>query len=322
MENFKWGIIGPGHIANKFAKAVKGLEGMEVHAVASNSLERADIFAKEYDIPKAYDNYEKMLVESGIDGVYIATVNSVHYENIMLCLEKKVPVLCEKPMVMKLSEFDNIMKLAIENNVLLMEAMWTNFIPSMTLIKKFINEGEIGKISIAFIDFCTKFVKDPESRIYNKNLGGGLIFDIGVYNLHTAFNLFGENYKDVVCCGKMGETLVDAGSFISFLFDNGVIVNTSTCGDTKGPCTLRVCGDKGYIFSNMYNDSQSFTITYDDGTTKNFNCPYDINGFEYEIKEFVDLVKNSLTDSSIVSLNCSRKVCEVMEMAYNKICNN
>lgn len=319
MSIFKWGIIGPGFIANKFARAVCDLCDMEIDAVASNSLNRACEFAKEYNIPKSYGNYEEMLQDAQIDGVYISTVNSAHYDNIMLCLDHGIPVLCEKPMVMKLTEFDNIMKKALDKKVPLMEAMWTNLIPSMVEIKKIINNGEIGKVSLAFVDFCVKFDQNPNSRIYNKDLGGGLIFDIGVYNLHTVFNLFGEDYEDITICGRMGETLVDAASFISFSFSNGLIVNTTTSGETKGPYGLRIYGDKGFISSETYNDSKSFTITFDDSTIKEFSCPYEVNGFEYEIKEFVHLVNSSKIESEIISLSRSRKVCEIMEMAYNKV---
>lgn len=322
MNTFKWGIIGPGRIAEKFTEAVNGLSNIEVHAVASTSLDRANKFAKENNIPKFYENYKEMLQEANIDAVYISTVNSAHYDNIMLCLDMGIPVLCEKPMVMKLDEFDKIMNKAREKKIPLMEAMWTNFIPSIKGIKKLIYDGDIGKASLAFIDFCVKFDQDPASRIYNKDLGGGLLFDIGVYNLHTVFNLFGEEYEDIVICGRKGETSVDAASFISFSYPNGLIVNTTTSGETKGPYGMRIYGDKGSIVSDNYNDSQEYTFTYDTGVKIGYRAPYKVNGFEYEIEEFVDMVNSSKTESDIVSLSRSRKVCEIMEMGYNKICNS
>ncbi len=322
VKKFKWGIIGPGVIANKFAKAIKGINNMEICAVASSSFYKADKFAKEYKITNSYGSHEEMLLNRDIDAVYISTVNSAHYDNIMMCLDKGVPVLCEKPMVMSLKEFDDILNKSKEKKVALMEAMWTNLIPSMVEIKKHIENGTIGNISLAFIDFCVKFNKNPESRIYNKDLGGGVIFDLGVYNLHTVFNLFGEGYDFMSVCGAKGDTGVDIRSMLTFSYPNGMIVNTLTSDSTKGPYSMRIYGDKGSILSESFNDSQRFTINYDDGNIKEFLCPYDINGFEYEIREFSEVVKLGRLESEAVSLDRSRKVCEIMEDVHNNICKN
>jgi len=319
MKTFKWGIIGCGYIANKFAEAVKGTHGMEVVAVASRSIENAESFCKENQIVNAFGSYEQMLNKCELDAVYIATVNITHFDCACLCLDKKVPVLCEKPMVMSVKEFDILESKAKQNNVALMEAMWTNLIPSMDMIKNCISNGEIGKVSLAFINFCVAFRAEPKSRIYNKELGGGLIFDIGVYNLHTMINLFGMDYKDMAVIGNKGKTGVDINSSIAFSYNDGVLVNTVTGSTSNGPYKMRICGDKGYITADDFNNAQSFTVNYDTGEVKEIDAPYDVNGFEYQITEFANIVNSGQLQSERVSLKASRKVCEIMEKAYIKI---
>jgi len=322
VNKFKWGIIGCGYIAKKFAEACRSAEGMEITAVASRSVQKAELFAGAVGAKQYFGSYEEMLKNCSLDAVYIATVNSEHAANADLCLDNNLPVLCEKPFVMNLKDFDCLTAKAKQKNLAIMEAMWSNFLPANVEIKNLVNEGAIGKVSLAYIDFCTIFHnerKELKGRIFNPKLGGGLIFDIGVYNLHCAFSLFGTEYSDIAICGIKGETGVDINASIAFTYPNGVLVNTVTNCRSKGPFSLRICGDKGYILEEGYNGAQEFSICLNDEEPKIIKKPFITNGFEYQIIEFAHIVNSGKLESEYMPWSTSRKVCEVMEKAYKLI---
>lgn len=319
MKTFQWGILGCGKIAGKFAAAVASLDGMMVHAAAARNGERADTFAREHNIPHAYGSYKELLQDEALDAVYIATVNSQHYQNIMLAVNHGVPVLCEKPMLMKTAEFDQIVKRAKEKNVALMEAMWTVFLPSIQKIKAFLQNGAIGAPQLSYVNLCVPFARDLSSRLYNPALGGGLTFDIGVYNLHTALYLFGEHFTQMGVCGHQAPTGVDDRASISFSYPNGLVVQTLTA-DINGPRDLQIYGETGSILADRFNAAEEFTWQKEGGISEKILCPFDCNGFEYEIKEFASVVTQGRLESETLPLSRSRKVCEIMEQAYQMIC--
>ena len=115
----------------------------------------------------------------------------------LLALELGIPVLCEKPLALTTADFDLAAAAAKKHGVLLMEAMWSCFLPSYQAIRTLLQDGRLGRVASAYLHFCVPFPKNPSSRIYSPALGGGLIYDIGVYNLHTALYLFGDDLRDL-----------------------------------------------------------------------------------------------------------------------------
>ena len=192
MKIFKWGIIGPGKIAEKFAEALLNCPNAELWAVASRDKERAESFAKKYRAVKYYDQYEALINDEEIDVVYIATPHTFHYRHVLLCLNNKKPVLCEKPLSVNYQSALEMITLAKETKVFLMEAMWTRFLPVIKEVFRLIKQGEIGEIIFIKADFGYSFPYDTESRIFNMKLGGGSLLDIGVYPLFLALSLLGE----------------------------------------------------------------------------------------------------------------------------------
>ena len=317
MKMFKWGIIGCGNIAGNFIQAVGGIEGMSVSAVASRNLGKAEKFATEKDVPKFYGSYKELANDSELDAVYIATVNSDHYDSIMLCLESGLPVMCEKPMLLVPEQYEKVAALAKAKNLAVMEAMWTAFLPAVDEIKKLIDSGAIGDVRLAKLDFCVNFGNLP--RVLEPSLGGGFIYDIGVYNLHTAFRLFGDDYKGVSICGIKGGAGVDTGSVVALSYDNGLLVNTTTAR-VSSPNSLLIYGTEGSVYAENYICAEHFTLTGTDGNSKNYDFPVECNGFEYEIKEFASLVRSGKTESSVISLDRSHKVCVLMDRVFREVC--
>src|SRR5688500_1806251 len=192
MKTYKWGIIGPGKIAEKFGEALLNCPNTELWAVASRDKERARLFAIKYNASKYYDQYEDLVNDEEIDVVYVATPHTFHRSHALLCLEKKKAVLCEKPLSVNYQSALEMITVAKENKVFLMEAMWTRFLPAIREVIRLIESGEIGKVVFIRADFGFSFPDDKESRIYNMKLGGGSLLDIGVYPLFLALYLLGE----------------------------------------------------------------------------------------------------------------------------------
>ena len=177
----QFGIMGAGNIARKFADAVRQVEGAQVAAVDSKSLERAQAFAQEQHIPAGYGGYQGMLQRPDIDAVYIATTNNFHYENILQCLEHGKHVLCEKSMVLHTRQAEEVFALAREKGLFLMECMWVRFLPKIQKVKEWVETGRIGKLKCAQGNLGFYAGKDLTTRAYNPALGGGSMYDLGVY---------------------------------------------------------------------------------------------------------------------------------------------
>ncbi|WP_375241077.1 Gfo/Idh/MocA family protein, partial [Polaribacter sp.] len=155
MKNkiIKWGIIGPGKIANKFATDLAKVEDAALVAVASRSQEKANEFSKKFNVKKAYNSYLELAQDDAIDAVYIATPHSFHKEHAILCLQNKKAVLCEKPFAMNLHEVETMISVAKEHNVLLMEGLWTRFLPHYKYVLDIVKTEKFGKLVHLEADF-------------------------------------------------------------------------------------------------------------------------------------------------------------------------
>ena len=153
MQNIRWGIIGPGRIAHKFAQDISQVPNCSLMAVASRNEKRARDFARAYDAKYAFDSYQSLVKCKEVDAIYIATPHSFHKEHTLLCLQHKIPVLCEKPFAMNAKEVEEMIAVSKDQNILLMEALWTAFIPSFQSAMDLIQQGKYGKILSLKADF-------------------------------------------------------------------------------------------------------------------------------------------------------------------------
>src|SRR5690606_6238892 len=191
QTKIRWGIIGLGHIANKFATDLLTIKDAELYAVASRKEESANKFASKYGAKKAYGTYEELANDPNIDAVYIATPHTFHRKNTLMCLEKGIAVLCEKPFAMNINEVEEMIAKSLEKDVLLMEAMWTYFLPHYQYVLEFLKRKELGEIIKIEADFGGKPTYDVTHRLFNKELGGGSLLDIGIYPIFVALSALG-----------------------------------------------------------------------------------------------------------------------------------
>ena len=194
----RWGIVGAGNIANKFAKAVKNLECAELSAVASQSEGKGKAFSQKYDIKNVFTSYEEMAKSELVDAVYIATPHPFHKPCAEIFLNAKKHVLCEKPVCVNAKEAVALKECAQRNGVFLMEAMWTRFLPAIKEAFKIANSGEIGQVRGVSADFCYSMTPSEEGKIFRNDMAGGSLLDVGVYELNFAAIFLGNNPESII----------------------------------------------------------------------------------------------------------------------------
>jgi len=243
---YNWGILAPGKIAHKFAEGLKVLPRASLRAAGSRSLQKAQEFAQKFGAPHSYGSYQELAQDPDIDIIYIATPHAFHMENTLLCLESGKAVLCEKPMAINSAQVKRMINLSRTHNCFLMEALWSRFLPHIVKTKELIDNGHIGAVQHIEIDFGFKANYDPQSRLFNPDLGGGALLDIGIYPLFFARYLMGSP-QEVTAQVELATTGVDASSKVDLKFGNGVTAKIEYTFMDFTPIEARIQGDQGSI---------------------------------------------------------------------------
>lgn len=299
MKNIRFGIIGAGNIAKKFVQAVQMTEGAELCAVASKSADRAKDFAKQWNISQAYDSYEALL-QSNIDAVYIATTNNDHYKNILLAASYKKHILCEKPLCLNPTDAVYAFDAAKANNVFLMEAVWSRFLPSTQKVLSLIQEGSIGKIKFMNSAFSFFVAEKGDHRLFAKELGGGALYDLGIYNIALSLYFAGEYPEEFAGCAILADTGVDSSVSAVLKFPSGVLAHF-ICGFTLSiPNDMVIQGTKGTILlHSSFQDCHKVELIPNDSERQIFDFNY-ANGFQFEIREMIDCIRCGKLTSDIM----------------------
>lgn len=236
MKPVRWGIAGPGNIANKFATAMSDVSNAELVAIASHSKERVDAFADQYGVAAAYrfTDYESLVNCDQIDAVYIANLHPSHAQTALLALRAGKHVLCEKPAAMTMAEVQTMTEVAVQEQRFFMEAFMYLCHPQMQRVDAIISSGELGRLM--HIDASFGFAAEPDkgSRLFSHELGGGGILDVGCYPISFARRVAGINNQNafseplsVVAVGTLFETGIDTYAHALLKFDNEL---TASCG--------------------------------------------------------------------------------------------
>ena len=309
----QFGIMGAGNIARKFADAVRQVEGAQVAAVASKSLERAQAFAQEQHIPAGYGSYQEMLQRPDIDAMYIATTNNFHYENILQCLEHGKHVLCEKSMVLHTRQAEEVFALAREKGLFLMECMWVRFLPKIQKVKEWVETGRIGRLKCAQGNLGFYAGKDLATRAYNPALGGGSMYDLGVYLIEVLGYFATEPLAQVESTVVRAPTGVDETA--SFLLRYGDYLVDGQCSvGTALPENGGLYGEEGYIALRERLHTGGRVELYDkSGRLVEEYVQEDVNGFVYQVREAVRCIGAGLLESPTVPHSMTLECCRVFE---------
>lgn len=311
----KWGIMATGTIAAKFAKTVAemGSEGEVLTAVGSRDLQRAREFADTYGIKKAYGSYEELAEDTEIEAVYIATPNNMHFDNAMLCLEGGKHILCEKPFTTNADDAEALYREADKRGLFIMEAFWIRFLPLYERLLRMTERSELGRLRHARCDYGFIAKGARLERKLRSELGGGALLDIGIYNLGFLHMLMGAAPEKITSDVHFNQYGTDDFSILQLRYPGG---RTAQCMQSIGLQTERRAAlyfDKAAVYLPDFQAAVSMTVKPVDGEEYTVECPFDINGFEYEIREASRCVSCGRTHSDVFKPEDSAAVLRTMD---------
>ena len=299
---YHFGIIGAGNIAHKFIEAVRMTKNADVTAVASKSLERARDWAEKEGLSRYYDSYETLLADPDIDIIYIATLSNAHYDNIKACLEAGKHVICEKPMTQTASQAQEMITLAREKQLFLMEGMWSRFLPKSLQVRRWIQEGRIGELHLMQANIGWKADKTYNKRLFYPELGGGSLYDIGIYPMELLPYYADQKITQMQFLKKDYSTGVDDIVSLNLQLER-CIANIQCSFTTKMPEDAYLYGSDGYIhIPKIHFGNRARLYDLEDRLVEDFHEGLD-NGFYYEVCEVISCIEKGQTESSICPLN-------------------
>ncbi|MBN2213275.1 MAG: Gfo/Idh/MocA family oxidoreductase [Bacteroidales bacterium] len=316
-KKYNWGIIGLGGIAEKFAEGLQVLPEARLFAVASRTQQKANDFAKHHHVPHAYGSYAEMLENKDIDIIYIATPHTFHCKNTLMCLEAGFHVLCEKPFAVNSSEVKKMIAKSREKKKLLIEAMWTAFLPSVKRIKEVINEGLIGKVEFIRADLGFRADNDPKKRWFNPDLGGGSLLDVGIYPAYLAVEILGRP-DAIKALASTGHTGVDENCGFVSQYKEGEIASLYSSIIAKTAIDAMITGKKGsiHIHSNFFMPS-GVSLVFDNNI-RDITPEYFGNGYNYEAAEAMECLEKGLTESHSMNHEKSILLMETLDRIRNE----
>lgn len=319
MNPIKWGIIGPGKIAKKFAVALTLAGGAKLQAVASRDGSKARSFAQEYGAPTHYDNYEALVKDPEIDAVYIATPHGFHFDHTILCLRHNKPVLCEKPMALYHEQVQRMVMAARDNQTFLMEAMWTRFTPTMNKVLSLIGEGRLGSIKYIRADFGFKGPYSPDNRLFNLSLGGGSLLDIGIYPLFLSLQILGAP-DHIRASGHLASTGADESCQAILQYDTGSAGTIYSSFAAQTSISAEIAGTEGMIqLPTPWHKTETFTLLRPGEDPEVFQLPPMPNGFEFQIREVARCLENGWIESPMMSHEFSLLMSSTMDEIREQI---
>jgi predicted dehydrogenase len=319
-KTIRWGILGTGKIAHKFAAAMPFVEDAEIVAVASRAAHKSAQFAQDFGIKYAHSSYQALAENPEVDAVYIATPHIFHCANTLLCLEAGKGVLCEKPFAMNLQEARQMIAKAREKKVFLMEALWTRFSPHFEKVEELILDGSIGEIRLIQADLGFQAPYDEMGRLFNPDLGGGALLDVGVYPIFLAYCLLGKP-TTIQASARIGRTQVDEHCGMIFQYPKHEMALLSCSLITHQSIEANIFGETGRIRLNtpFYKPSSRVEIIRPFDQIEPVEVEFVGNGYNYEIQEAVRCMQAGKIESEIWSWQESLELMEILDEVREKI---
>lgn len=314
MKKIKWGILGCGKIARKFSADLQLVDDSRCYAVAATDGNRAQAFAKEFGFELAFDSYEK-LCQSDVEVIYIATPHGFHHQHVLLCLQHRKPVLCEKAFALNLHQLEQMVSLSRKSSVFMMEAFWTRFLPQYQMIKSLIDSGEIGEIATISADFGFNATDPPAPRLYDPALGGGALLDIGIYPVFLAQSLLGRPDK-ISAEMSAYDSGVDQQISMSLRFSSGALASLQATLKSDTPVEAVINGTKGRIrITNRFHNASSKIFLSTNGSTESEIQIHRESGYGYqfEARHVQDCLTKNLFESPTWSLTDSLLLMETLD---------
>ncbi len=316
----RWGIIGPGNIAREFAEDLKYVETAkcEIGPVLGHTIEHTSEFVKKHGgfIAKDLDEFVKSIP----DAAYIATPHPLHFEQTVICLENKIPVLCEKPLAINEKQVSGLIEASQRNKIFLMEGLWTRFLPSFQFLLNIIQSGTIGEIIHLRADMSFIAEKDKNNRFFNPRLGGGSLLDVGIYTIYLAYFLLG-NPDAIFAAGRINDANIDETCGIMLKYNNGnyAMLQSSIITQTSGSAWIH--GSEGSIrIKRPWTERpEKIEVIINNESSFKHIPSWQGRGFQYEVQEVIRCLYNGKTESDILPHVASMDVVKIMDEVRSQL---
>jgi predicted dehydrogenase len=319
MKTYNWGILGTGYIARKMAEALSYVSQARLYAIGSRNKQTALEFASTYKTEKVYGSYEELVADPDVDIVYVATPHNLHYENTMMSLNHGKHVLCEKPFAVNGYQVRRMIEKARENNLFLMEALWTRFLPHLIRAKELVDKGLTGKIRLIKADFGINVPFNPLHRLYNKKLSGGSLLDLGIYPVFFTLLFLGKPEKITAIAG-IGSTDVDYNCSMTFGYRDETLAVMYSSILAQTDISAAVYGEKGSIvFDNWWYMPVQIKFITAEGKIIPEPVKFEGNGYNYEAAEVIRCLNEGKTQSSLMSWDDSLLLIDTLDEIRKEI---
>ena len=320
-SKIRWGILGCGRIARKFAADLRLVKDAELTAIASRNKETLELFAKDFPCKHLHISYEALAANDEIDVIYVATPHSHHYEHTMLCLNQNKAVLCEKPFAINSRQAIEMIKTAKGRKAFLMEALWTKFLPHYKKLVELLQQKTLGNIKSVLVNFGFKTSDKSPQRLFDPALGGGSLLDIGIYNVFMTLSVLGK--PDVIeAMMTPAPTGVDEQIAILFKYNNGAMAQMFSSLVTNLPTQAEINGTDGCITltTRFYEPSATIQLSK--------KIPYEREviavekeagfGYHYEARHVNECLKKGMVESPVMTHADTLLLMEILDTIRNK----
>jgi predicted dehydrogenase len=317
-EKFSWGILGPGGIAQAFAKDLALLQGHTTAAVGSRSLQNAQKFVATYG-GTAYGSYEELVADPSIDAIYVATPHPAHHDNVILALNAGKPVLCEKPFSVNAHEAQAMIDAAARNGVALMEAMWARFLPHYAKVREIVESGVLGPILSIHADHGQRLADQGIARLIEPALAGGALLDLGIYPVSFAHMILGTPAQ-ITSTAVMTDKGVDAQTSMIFTYEDGAQAVLTTTMIEQTPCRAVVAGLNGWLeIDRTFYNPAAMRVVLNDGTTTEYPNAYKGHGLREQAEVFKQLVRSGKLESEILTWKATVEIMTTLDTVREQI---
>lgn len=293
MSKLNWGILGTGWIAHEMGEALNRVHG-EIYAVCDTTLEKAQKYAQEFNVTKAYGSADEMIKDENIDIVYIATPHNLHYQFLIQSLKAGKHVFCEKAITVNSNQLEEAVAIAKEKNLVICDGVTLFHMPLFKKLKEIVDSGAIGKVKMVQVNFGSCKEYDINNRFFSKELAGGALLDIGVYATSFARYFMSSKPNTVLTTANYFETGVDETSGIILRNPEGEMAVIALTMRAKQPKRGVVAGEKGYIEVNNYPRGDKATITYtEDGRVEVIEAGNTEFALDYEVQDVENYINNN-----------------------------
>lgn len=318
MSNFSWGILGPGGIAQAFAKDLTFIEGHTIGAVGSRSIANAEKFANTFG-GTAYGSYEELVADSSIDAIYVATPHPAHHDNVILALNAGKPVLCEKPFSVNAKQAQAMVDAAAKNKVALMEAMWARFLPHYAKVREIVASGVLGPILSIHADHGQRLADQGIARLVDPQLAGGALLDLGIYPISFAHMILG-NPTSITSKAVMTDRGVDAQTSMIFSYENGAQAVLTTTMIEQTPCRAVVAGLHGWLeIDRTFYNPASMRVILNDGSVTEYPSAYTGHGLREQAESFKQIVQSGAVESKVLTWKDTVDIMKSMDTVRSQI---